>query len=161
MDSQLTLVTVAAEVPPAYIISTDEQNSCTELRTAGTGELLARITRKDVLPDSIAFPNVNGNKEMRLAKWLKKSKLADGSSTFDVETEHGTFFLRAHPVHRLALYKEEDLETPVAYWQRINAAAPPTLVMQAGISLVSFSDFYRAVPLTALAGSWYRNGSIS
>jgi hypothetical protein len=31
------------------------------------------------------------------------------------------------------LYKEEDLETPVAYWQRTNAAAPPTLVLQAGI----------------------------
>jgi hypothetical protein len=97
MDSQLTLVTVAPEVrlffstdsmknvtlfldsAPAYMISTDEQNSCTELCAAGTGELLARITRKDVLPDSIVFPNVNGSKEMRLAKWLKKSKLADGS----------------------------------------------------------------------------------
>lgn len=146
MESQLTLVTIAPEVrllfsadsmknatlfldsAPAYMISTDEQNSCTELRTAGTRELLARITRKEVLPDSIMFPNLNGGKEMRLAKWLKKSKLADGScaivpitlcsyhcslgadifvspfsSIFGVETEHGTFVLRAHPAHRLAV----------------------------------------------------------
>jgi hypothetical protein len=63
---------------PAYTISTDTSNARTELRAAGTGELLARIARKEILPDTITFPALNGGKEMRLTKWLTKSKLSDG-----------------------------------------------------------------------------------
>jgi hypothetical protein len=97
MDSQLTLVTVAPEIRlmfdrdsmknatllldsvPAYTISTDTTNACTELRVTGTGELLARVAWKDILPDTITFPTVNGGREMGLKKWLNKSKLSDGS----------------------------------------------------------------------------------
>jgi hypothetical protein len=50
----------------------------TELRAAGTGELLARIARKEIIPDTIAFPALNGGREMRSTKWLTKSKLSDG-----------------------------------------------------------------------------------
>ncbi|KAF7360058.1 hypothetical protein MVEN_00733900 [Mycena venus] len=157
MDSQLTLVPVAPAVRlmfskdsmknatlfldsvPIYVISTDAQNACTELRAAGSGggELLARITRKEILPDAVAFPALNGGKEIRLAKWLKKSKLADGSSTHVINTftVHGTFFLMAHPVHRLALFQEDDLQKPIAQWERVNGtgtSSPPIIVIEAG-----------------------------
>jgi hypothetical protein len=96
MDSQLTLVSIAPaarlvfsqdsmknatlflDSGPAYTISTDTSNARTELRAAGTGELLARIVRKEIMPDTITFPALNGGKEIRLTKWLKKSKLSDG-----------------------------------------------------------------------------------
>jgi hypothetical protein len=96
MDSQITLVSVAPaarlmfsrnsmknatlflDSGPAYTISTDISKAHTELRAAGTGELLARIAQKEILPDTITFPVLNGGKEIRLTKWLKKSKLSDG-----------------------------------------------------------------------------------
>jgi hypothetical protein len=95
MDSQITLVSAPAarlmfsrdsmknatlflDSGPAYTISTDTSNARTELRAASTGELLARIARKEILPDTITFPAFNGGREMRLTKWLKKSKLSDG-----------------------------------------------------------------------------------
>jgi hypothetical protein len=147
MDSQLTLVTVAPEVRlmfdrdsmknaallldsvPAYTIFTGTTDACTELRVAGPGELLARVARKGILPDTITFPTVNGGREMGLKKWLKKSKLSDGScaivpilicsfhqsssadtckfllpsSIHVIGTENGNFALKTHPVHRLAM----------------------------------------------------------
>ncbi|KAJ7831367.1 hypothetical protein B0H13DRAFT_1551155, partial [Mycena leptocephala] len=96
MDSQLTLVSVAPaahlkfsqdsmknatlflDSRPAYTISTDTSNAHTELRAAGTGELLARIARKEIMPDTMTFPAPNRGKEIRSTKWLKKSKLSDG-----------------------------------------------------------------------------------
>jgi hypothetical protein len=96
MDSQLTLVslapaaclifssdsmenaTLSLDSGPAYTISTDASNARTELRASGTGDLLARIVRKEFLPDTIMFPAFSGGKEMRLKKWLKKSKHSDG-----------------------------------------------------------------------------------
>jgi hypothetical protein len=74
MESQLTLVTVDSAVRltfnrdnatisldsvHAYTITTDAQNMYTELRAVGNGELLVRIVRKAILPDTIAFPTVN------------------------------------------------------------------------------------------------------
>ncbi|KAJ7486950.1 hypothetical protein FB451DRAFT_1228389 [Mycena latifolia] len=152
MDSQLTLVVTAptrrllfntdsmknatlfldfASVP-AYTISTDSKNSCTELRAASTGELLARITRKDVLPDTIAFPQVDGGTEMRMSKWLRKTALPDGSPAHVMDTEHGKYFLKSNPVHRLALFSEHELETPVAHWEHRDDTLPPVLVIQSG-----------------------------
>jgi uncharacterized protein involved in exopolysaccharide biosynthesis len=96
MDSQLTLVslapaarlifssdsmenaTLSLDSGPAYTISTDASAVRTELRASGTGDLLARVVRKEFLPDTIMFPAFNGGKEMRLNKWLKKSKHSDG-----------------------------------------------------------------------------------
>lgn len=98
MDSQLTLVdpsppvyltfgtnsmintTLYRDSPsrPAYTLSTQLQGSTTELRASSTSEVLARISRKEVLPSTIAFLNVNDGKEMRLSKWMQRLKLPDG-----------------------------------------------------------------------------------
>jgi hypothetical protein len=97
MDSQLTLVdpsppiflkfdtnsmtnaTLSLNSVPMYIISTDSPGAITEIRAAGTNEVLARILRKGLLPDTIKFPDLNAGKDMRLSKWLKSIKLPDGS----------------------------------------------------------------------------------
>ncbi|KAJ6540832.1 hypothetical protein DFH09DRAFT_1175412 [Mycena vulgaris] len=147
MDSQLTLVpavqthylafstdsmknaTLSLDSVPLYTVFTDPQNAHTDLRTIGTAQLLARITRKALLPDTITFP---GGKEIPLAKWLRKTRLPDGLSIRVLETEHGSAILKVHSTHRLALFKEGDLETPIAHWERRNARAPPTLVLPAG-----------------------------
>jgi hypothetical protein len=73
--------TLLLDSGPAYTISTDTSNAHTELRAAGTDELLARVARKEFLPDTIRFPALNGGKEMRLTKWLRKFKLSDDRCT--------------------------------------------------------------------------------
>ncbi|KAJ7081017.1 hypothetical protein C8R44DRAFT_68756 [Mycena epipterygia] len=150
MDSQLTLVNVAQPVfltftsdnminttlllnsRPAYTISTALQGSTTEIRAAGTSELLARISRKEILPDTITFPNLNEGKEMRLSKWLRRVKLEDGLHAHAIETEVGNCLLKKHPVHRLALFTEYDLESPVAHWERPDKTSPLSLVLYSG-----------------------------
>jgi hypothetical protein len=76
-DSMIN-ATLHRDSQPAYTITTELQGSTTEIRTAGTSQLLARITRREVLPDIIAFPNINGGKDMRLGKWMRRCKLPDG-----------------------------------------------------------------------------------
>ncbi|KAJ7453325.1 hypothetical protein B0H11DRAFT_2245555 [Mycena galericulata] len=156
MDSQLTLVATSPSVClsfsrnsmknatlslgsgiPTYIISTDPQNPWTEIRAAGTSdsEVLVRIAWKSVLADTIAFPEINGGKEMRLTKWLRKAKLSDGSTIHFIETKHGNFFLKIHPVHRLALFSAHDPETVVAHWRYpSNNDEPwlPALILRGG-----------------------------
>ncbi|KAJ7491390.1 hypothetical protein B0H11DRAFT_2277885 [Mycena galericulata] len=156
MDSQLTLVAPSPPVclsfsrdsmknatlslgsgAPTYTISTDPQNSCTEIWAAGSSdsEVLVRIAWKPILPDTIAFPDMNGGKEMRLTKWLRKAKLPDGSSVHFIETKHGNFFLKIHPVHRLALFRTHDPETIVAHWRYpTNNDEPwfPALILNGG-----------------------------
>ncbi|KAJ7171420.1 hypothetical protein C8R46DRAFT_1216985 [Mycena filopes] len=161
MDSQLTLVTPAPAThllfsrdsmknatlllngTPAYTIATDADGSCTELRTANTSlvvtagantaEVLARIRRRALRPDTIAFPRTE-DKEMAISKWLKKSRNADGSSFHVLKTVEGdTLVLRKHAVHRLAMFPAEEDE-PIAYWHRASPILPPTLVMRAGVA---------------------------
>ncbi|KAJ7724374.1 hypothetical protein B0H16DRAFT_324339 [Mycena metata] len=96
MDSELTLVdptppvfldfspdsmintTICRNSRAAYTISTELQGSTTELRRAGASELLARICRKEVLPDTVSFPNINNGKDLRRSKWLRRCTLPDG-----------------------------------------------------------------------------------
>ncbi|KAJ7688730.1 hypothetical protein B0H17DRAFT_938024 [Mycena rosella] len=149
MDSQPTLIlaapahllifsadsrknaTILLGSAPAYIISKDPIDFCTELRAAGTGQALAQITWRDVLPDVITFPQINAT-EMHLRKWLQKAALPNGSLAHIMDTGYGQFILKTHPVHRLALFHEGDLQTPVAYWQS-DATAPVALVIQARV----------------------------
>jgi hypothetical protein len=63
---------------PAYTISTALQGATTEIRTAVTSELVACISHKEILPDTIIFPKVGDGKEMRLKNWLRKTKLPSG-----------------------------------------------------------------------------------
>ncbi|KAJ7681695.1 hypothetical protein B0H17DRAFT_1230199 [Mycena rosella] len=121
MDSQLTLVTATPRIylkfgsdsminttifmnsRPAYTLSTALQGSTTDLSASRMSELLARISRKEILPNTIAFPSVNNGKEIRLSKWMSRQKLSDGLHVHLIETEIGKCFLRKHSVHRLAV----------------------------------------------------------
>lgn len=136
MESQLTLVNPAPPVSftfatnsminttlyrdsrPAYTLSTELQGSTTELRASDTSELLARISRKEILPDTITFPSINDGKEMRLSKWMRRCKLPDGrydgtllgccvpmcfSHAHAIDTEVGVCLLKKHRIHRLAV----------------------------------------------------------
>ncbi|KAJ7036342.1 hypothetical protein C8F04DRAFT_953916 [Mycena alexandri] len=150
MDSQLTLVnptppvcldfstdsmintTLYRDSRPAYTISTELQGSTTELRTAGTLQLLARICRKEVLPDTVSFPNINDGKDLRLSKWLRRCTLPDGIHAHLIETEVGNCLLKKHIDHRLALFAEYDPETPVAHWERRDGTSPLSLILYAG-----------------------------
>ncbi|KAJ7637495.1 hypothetical protein B0H17DRAFT_837030, partial [Mycena rosella] len=121
MESQFTLVTATPPIylkfgsdsminttismnsRPAYTLSMALQGSTTDLSALRTSELLARISRKEILPNTIAFPSVNNGKEIRLSKWMSRQKLSDGLHVHLIETEIGKCFLRKHSVHRLAV----------------------------------------------------------
>ncbi|KAJ7727558.1 hypothetical protein DFH07DRAFT_851754 [Mycena maculata] len=150
MDSQLTLVnlpppialtfatdsminaTLYRNARPAYKLSTKLQGTTTELRDCGTSELLARIIRREILPDTVTFPNLDDGKDIRVSKWLRPCKLPNGLEAQVVETELGKCFLRRDPVHRLALYTEYDLEKPVAHWKLPDNASPLSLILHPG-----------------------------
>ncbi|KAJ7099136.1 hypothetical protein C8R44DRAFT_859494 [Mycena epipterygia] len=135
-DSMLS-ATLFLNGRPAYTISTALAGSPTELRTAGTSsdseesEPLARIACNAFLPDTIAFPASSASK-MRLSKWLRRCTLADGLEVHMIETDAGKCVLKPDLVHRLALFAEHDLQTPVAHWQRRAAGAPLSPVLYAG-----------------------------
>ncbi|KAJ7486890.1 hypothetical protein FB451DRAFT_774768 [Mycena latifolia] len=150
MDSQLTLVndtppvyltflpdnmnntTIFLNSRPAYQISTALQGSTTEIRASDTSELLVRISRKEILPTTIAFPRISNGKDLRLSKWMVRQKLPEGGHVHVIETEVGKCLLRKHPVHRLALFTEYDLENPVAHWRRPDDTSPLSLVLYPG-----------------------------
>ncbi|KAJ7875034.1 hypothetical protein B0H13DRAFT_1723284 [Mycena leptocephala] len=150
MDSQLTLVdsappicltfskdsmintTLYRDSRPVYTISTELQGTTTEIRAAGTAELLARICRNDILPNTVAFPSINDGKVMRLSKWLRGCKLPDGSHAYVIETELGNYFLKKHRTHRLVLFTEHDLETPIARWELSSGSSPLSLILYPG-----------------------------
>ncbi|KAF7308115.1 hypothetical protein MKEN_01174100 [Mycena kentingensis (nom. inval.)] len=150
MESQLTLVNPA---PPAtltfhpdsmsdsvlysdtralYAITTHLQHSssCTELRRAGETEVIARISRNSILPDTVSFAS-EAHREVRISKWLRKCKLPDGISAHAIDTVVGLCILRTHREYRLALYTEFDADLPVAHWEATEASrsVPPQLVI--------------------------------
>ncbi|KAJ7327534.1 hypothetical protein DFH08DRAFT_816383 [Mycena albidolilacea] len=146
MESQLTLVTVDSAVrltfnrdnmknatisldsAHAYTITTDAQNMYTELRAVANGELLAPIVRKAILPDTIAFPTVNDGQELQ---WRNSLRGRDSPTTprrHTIDTEHGLFILKAHPLHRLAVRAFPN-QTTYRRWLRVGNASAPTLVI--------------------------------
>ncbi|KAF8142898.1 hypothetical protein K438DRAFT_2029847 [Mycena galopus ATCC 62051] len=148
MGSQLTLVTIPPPVRltfsrndmkhatlslgfvPTYTTTTDAKDACTELRSTGSGVLLARIIRRAFLPDTIMFPAVDSGHEMKLAQWLKKTKAPDGSSRHIFNIGHARLILMMHPVYRLTLFQEGHLEIPVAHWEQSTTTSPPVLIIQ-------------------------------
>ncbi|KAJ7619817.1 hypothetical protein DFH06DRAFT_1360880 [Mycena polygramma] len=163
MDSQVTLVNASvplcltfskgsminttlyldsdSERRPVYTICTPLRGTVTEIRSAtgGTeGELVARICRNDFLPNTVAFKD---GKSVRLASWLKKFKLPDGSTARIVETAVGNCFLKIDRKHRLALYSASDLEctTPLAHWAR----SPETGQLQLSLNLPAGMEDFR------------------
>ncbi|KAJ7488898.1 hypothetical protein FB451DRAFT_1223211 [Mycena latifolia] len=132
--NSMTNATLRLNSTPAYTISTDSRGATTEIRAVGTDEVIARILRRGMRPDTITFPNVNGGKELRLNKWLQSAKAPDGVPVCVVETEEGKCFLRKYQHFRLALFTEYDPENPVAHLQvpTVTRPVPLALVLQPG-----------------------------
>ncbi|KAJ7488276.1 hypothetical protein FB451DRAFT_734368 [Mycena latifolia] len=128
--------TVTRGGSPLYAISTDQHGSTTEVRAPGTDTLLVRIARRDILPDTIAFPADANSKPMRLSKWLKRSTLVDGFPAATFDTPAGAWVLRTHPVYRLAVYTA-DLTRIIAHWQ---PDAAMVLVLAKGTTLDAASE---------------------
>ncbi|KAJ7726139.1 hypothetical protein B0H16DRAFT_1471566 [Mycena metata] len=125
---------------PLYTLSTEPQGSTTELMSAGAGLLLARIRRREGLPETTSFPNINEGEDLQLSEWLRPCTLADGSEAHLLQTEVGTCLLTRHVNHRLALFTEFDPETPIAHWARRNDTFQLSLIFYAGTQ-----DFYAQV----------------
>ncbi|KAJ6597555.1 hypothetical protein DFH09DRAFT_82482 [Mycena vulgaris] len=130
--NSMLAATLSLDARPAYTIATPPAGSPTELRAADTGALLARISCRALLPDTICFPSLNGGKAMRVSKWLKRCALPDGLEAHAITTDVGKFFLTRDLAHRLALFAEHDLEHPVAHWRGPAPGRPPTLVLYPG-----------------------------
>jgi hypothetical protein len=64
---------------PLYSVVTDiKSDKRTDIFDARGNRLLARVDKRDILPDTITFPNRNNGSSINLSKWLQKSKLEDG-----------------------------------------------------------------------------------
>ncbi|KAJ7755303.1 hypothetical protein DFH07DRAFT_821748 [Mycena maculata] len=125
--------TILRHASPVYRVSTNRHGSTTEVCVPGTHTIIARIVRKEILPDTVAFSDTNGGKAVRVSRWLKRTKQADGRSEAILETDIGACILRTHPDYRLALY-DADLSTIVAHWAPLTRPpSPPTLVLAPGI----------------------------
>jgi hypothetical protein len=76
-DSMLNC-TIKQNGLPVYTVSTKKSGSTTEVHTPGTNALVARIARKELLPSTVVFPDLNDGKSIRIAKWLKRVTLPEG-----------------------------------------------------------------------------------
>ncbi|KAH7924061.1 hypothetical protein BV22DRAFT_1014015 [Leucogyrophana mollusca] len=108
MDSALTLVNVAPPTPyflssaqirdtiifshhshPLYFVTSDTKHM--EIRNADSGRIIAVWNHRDFLPDIVAFPHRNGGLPVNVNKWLRKTKLQDGTSALIMDTEWGPY----------------------------------------------------------------------
>jgi hypothetical protein len=122
---------------PLYSVVTDtKSDKRTEIFDARGNHLLARIDRRDILPDTITFPNRNNGSSINLNKWLQKSKLDDGHHIHSIETAHGTYVWKSDADYRLALYRKDDMTNPVAHLQRGTRTQNFAVIMQGEAELI-------------------------
>ncbi|KAJ7065736.1 hypothetical protein C8F01DRAFT_751599 [Mycena amicta] len=141
-----------ASAVPLYRISTGSTDSTT-IKDAESGRVVAKISRKVLLPDTVSFADEPGlglggdesskkltMKEVKVTKWMREVKLPGGGSGHLLETAYGVkYILRRHVEHRLALFPDSSLnseststsETPIAYWRLPDPSSP-----HKGVSLV-------------------------
>jgi hypothetical protein len=63
---------------PLYTITNDgKQTIVNDHRTPG--RIVAIFHQREFLPDTISFPERNGSAPINVQKWLRKTKLADGT----------------------------------------------------------------------------------
>ncbi|KAJ7436852.1 hypothetical protein FB451DRAFT_1570903 [Mycena latifolia] len=151
MDSQLTLVdpapvslifdsnsmtnaTLRINSAPAYTISTDSRGT-TEIRAAGSDDVLARVVRKGLLPDTISFPTLDDGKELRLSRCSNpRSFPMESLYVLLRPTSESVSSGNIDNIGSRCLFTEHDAENPVAYLQRPTVATPVplALVLQPG-----------------------------
>ncbi|PBK92173.1 hypothetical protein ARMGADRAFT_967506 [Armillaria gallica] len=150
MDSVLTLVnpsppihlefdrnsvvnaTLLKNSQPAYTIRTKQRtrSARTDVVDVGTQEVIASIEIKEIFPDVVTIASVNGGNSVKISKWMKEEQLPDKTRVRVIETAYGRYLWKLHVVHRLALYAEGNLETPVAYLQPVTRTNPLVLVVE-------------------------------
>ncbi|KAJ7097409.1 hypothetical protein C8R44DRAFT_748517 [Mycena epipterygia] len=134
----------------------------TEIRTTGTDILIARIARKDLLPDTVSFPDVDGGKVMRTSRWLKRTTLTDGLPAGALETRIGPCFLRTDLVHGLRFY-HVDMTTIMTHWRPKTDSSPLALMIATGMErshpLILAAFFYEEQRLRIMEknGKLYEN----
>ncbi|KAF8061836.1 hypothetical protein FPV67DRAFT_1422353 [Lyophyllum atratum] len=117
---------------PEYIVSTSGRSGTRiTIQEANTQRVLATIKRRSLLPDTVTFADHHGGSPMKLDEWMP-----DAEPMAIIETGVGRYHWKAHELHRLALYSEHNVHTPLAYMTI--SGTKPCLVMEAGTE--SFRD---------------------
>ncbi|KAF7305570.1 hypothetical protein HMN09_00810200 [Mycena chlorophos] len=96
-----------------YSVSTSAMDVTTikDVRPGMGGSVLAKINRRPLLGDAVAFAGQNGGKpkEVKISKWMKEAKV-DGERRYTLETEAGfKVVLQDDAEYRLALFAADDL----------------------------------------------------
>lgn len=98
---------------PLYTITNDgKQTIVNDHRTPG--RIVAIFHQREFLPDTISFPERNGSAPIKVQKWLRKTKLADGTTAFVMGTDYGPYVWKMVSSHRQKVYAQYDLDRPIA-----------------------------------------------
>ncbi|KAG1763368.1 hypothetical protein EDD22DRAFT_777131 [Suillus occidentalis] len=122
---------------PLYSVVTDvKSDKRTDIFDARGNRLLARVDKRDILPDTITFPNRNNGSSINLSKWLQKGKLGDGHHIHSIDTARGTYVWKSDANYRLALYRKGDMSSPVAHLQQGTRTQNFAVIMQGEAELI-------------------------
>ncbi|KAF8552985.1 hypothetical protein OG21DRAFT_1485762 [Imleria badia] len=125
MGSELTLVNLAP--PTAYFLSSADLKDAVIYANPGLplyritsdarhikiydgttpSRIIAILHRRDLFPDTISFPQRHSNSgtgtgtgHVSVQRWLKRSKLPDGTPTFTIDTEYGPYVWKSTSRYR-------------------------------------------------------------
>ncbi|KAG6824541.1 hypothetical protein H0H92_006514 [Tricholoma furcatifolium] len=118
---------------PVYAVVTTYSPSAgdhTYFKDAETGRVLATITRRSILADTLTFADYYDGKAIHVNKWVVWAK-KDGKETGVIDIAEGRFIWKADELHRFRLYSESDEQTPLAY-EVLAPQTPVGLVMEPG-----------------------------
>ncbi|KAJ7063816.1 hypothetical protein C8F01DRAFT_1081235 [Mycena amicta] len=100
-----------------YSLSSTASSRSSELEDLQTRKIVAKLTRKLLLPDTVSFDGGSGLREVKLAKWMREVKIPGGLG-YTIEIEPGVqFLLRTHETYRLALFSSPSSDKPIAHWK--------------------------------------------
>ncbi|KAI6009608.1 hypothetical protein F5J12DRAFT_824527 [Pisolithus orientalis] len=94
--------------------------------------VLAIIHHKGLRPDTLSFPARGEKSVISTQKWLKKTKLPDGTVVHVMDTENGSYMWKVHSSFCQKIYQYGDLETEVACCRWQHAHGKPALVLEYG-----------------------------
>ncbi|KAH7905694.1 hypothetical protein BJ138DRAFT_1017377 [Hygrophoropsis aurantiaca] len=97
---------------PLYFVTSDLKHMV--IKSAESGRTIAVWNRRDLLLDTVAFSCRNGGLPIHVSKWMKKTKLRDGTPAFVMDTEWGPYVWKIISSHRHKLYTDFDATKSVA-----------------------------------------------
>ncbi|KAI6012038.1 hypothetical protein EDC04DRAFT_2762105 [Pisolithus marmoratus] len=125
------IVVYAHPCDPLYQIET-EAGQIKIIDAHHPSRVLAIIHQKGLRPDTLSFPVRGENSVVNAQKWLKKTKLPDGTMVRAMDTESGSYIWKVHSSLCQKIYQYADLESAVAccYWH--HSSGKPSLVLEYG-----------------------------